>query len=234
MQNRILQCFCRWDGRGKPFLAERAVEAHAFAAAKAYAKSRKAAVNDLLMAAFARAHYAVTGCPKLLLPCPVDLRKYLPKRESAGITNLTSSYLCAVKVRENEPFDVTLLSVSMQMQAQKNSLACLKGPMFLDMSNRLLPYSLFRKAFFRVFYIPVISYTNLGILDRKRLRFGNAETADALLATAVKHAPSFQVSVSTFEGRCTLSSCADYREEDRGVAVEFLEKMAGELEGLKI
>lgn len=222
------------EERGEPFLAERTLDAETMEAIKAYGKSRKATVNDLLMAAFGRAHCALSGCRTFVFPCPVDLRKYLPKGETGGITNLSSSYMCELTIRENEPFDVTLLSVSMQMSAQKNSIACLKGPWLLDWMNRLLPYSVFRKLFFQNFYIPIVSYTNLGVLDREQLRFGDAEPVDASLSTAVKHAPSFQVSASTFGGRCVLSSCVDYRGEDRKVAVSFLDKMAAELENLVV
>lgn len=221
------------EERGEPFLAERTLGEETLAAMKAYAKGRGATVNDLLMAAFARAHRAVTGCGELVLSCPVDLRKYAPDPDRCGITNLSGTYLCTLSSRENEPFDVTLLLVSMQMHAQKNSLACLKGPLLLDWINRFLPFSSFRKIFSEKFQIPVVSYTNLGVFDRDRLRFGGAGITDVRVATAVKHAPAFQVSASTFDGRCTLSCCADYREEDRKVAESFLGRMAEELKRLR-
>lgn len=223
------------EGRGEPFLAERTLGPETLTAMKAYAKSRGATVNDLLMAAFARAHRAATGCGRLVLPCPVDLRRYAPDPDRCGVTNLSGTYSCTLSMRENEPFDVTLLIVSMQMHAQKNSLACLKGPLLLDRINRFLPFSSFRKIFSEKFRIPVVSYTNLGVFDRGRLSFGGAGITDARVATAVKHAPAFQVSASTFGGRCTLSCCADYRgEEDRKTAASFLGRMAEELERLKV
>ena len=219
--------------REEPFLIERVIGKETFRSMKAYAKARGATVNDLLMAAYTRAHHAVTGCKQLVLPCPVDLRKYASEPDRCGVTNLSGTYLCTLSTRENEPFDVTLLLVAMQMHAQKNSLACLKGPLLLDWISRLLPFSSFRKIFAEKFQIPIVSYTNLGVFDRERLSFGNAGIVDARVATAVKHAPAFQVSVSTFDGRCTLSCCADYRKEDRKVAESFLDLMAGELERLK-
>lgn len=221
------------EGKSEPFLLEQTLGAGTLSGMKTYAKKRGATVNDLLMAAFVRAHRTVTGGEKLILPCPVDLRRYAPEPDLCGVTNLTGTYECSFSARKNEPFDVTLLLVSMQMQAQKRGLACLRGPLLLDWAGRLLSFSAFRRVFTDRFQVPVVSYTNLGVFDREQLSFGGAGLAKARFATAVKHAPAFQVSVFTFDGRCTLSCCADYREEGRKTALAFLGAMAGELERLK-
>ena len=216
--------------QGEPATVLRRIENGLLTSLKQYAKKSGATLNDLLLTAYGRTHHALTGCADLDLPCPVDLRKYLPGNARCGICNLTSNYFCRVSSQKEEPFRETLKRVSAQMNAQKENRNCLKGPMLLDFLFTALPYPARKKLFERSFYIPVISFTNLGVLDGKRLDFGNGKVADAYLATAVKHPPSFQVSVSTFGGRCTLCSSLYATEQNRAVAGHFLDAMVSELE----
>jgi NRPS condensation-like uncharacterized protein len=220
------------EGEGEPFCVLRRIEPERFSELHAYAKSRGATLNDLLLAAYFRAHHTLTGCPKLVLPCPVDARKYLPDASKCGVCNLTSSYMVRLSVGENDPFDKTLRSVSEQMSAQKNSLASLKGPLLLDFLFRMLPYSATRKMFFKTFYIPFISFTNIGVLKPELLRFGRTEPGDASLTPAVKKAPLFQVSVSSFAGRCTLSSNMEGSQQNRQVVETFYDLLFKELDTL--
>ncbi len=219
-------------GEGEPFCVLRRMEPERFSKLHAYAKRRGATLNDLFIAAYFRAHHALTNCPRLVLPCPVDARKYLPEDSDCGVCNLTGSYMVRLSVRDGDPFDETLHVVSEQMSAQKNSTACLKGPLLLDFLFRVLPYSACRRMFFQTFYIPIISYTNIGILSPELLRFGQTETTDAYLTTAVKRSPFFQVSVSSFAGRCTLSSNMEGTQQDRQIVEQFYDRMLAELDAL--
>lgn len=216
---------------GEPFTVLRRIGAERFAELKAYAKARGATVNDLLLAAYARAHHAATHSAEFAVPCPVDLRKYLPQDAGCGVCNLSANYVCRLSVG-NRPFDATLRAVSDQMEEQKQSGVCLKGPMLLDGLHRVLPYPALRKIFFRTFHIPVVSYTNLGVLEGEKLDFRGAEIADAYMTTAVKRPPYFQVAVSTFAGRCTLSANLAGSQDCREAAERFFDRMLGELRPL--
>ena len=215
--------------QGKPVTVQRRIGGEFFTGMRRYAKRTGATINDLLMTAYGRTHYAMTNCPDFTIPCPVDLRRYLPKDARCGICNLTGNYYCRFQINKQEPFEATLRKVTDQMTAQKKSRDCLKGPMLLDLLFSVLPYSAARKMFDRKFAIPVISFTNLGVLDWKRLDFGCGKVVDAYLATAVKHPPSFQVSISTFGGCCTLCSSLCATEKNRQVAQRFLDGMVTEL-----
>lgn len=217
---------------GETFFVTRRIEPERFSKCIAYAKKKGATVNDLLMAAYFRAHHAMTHCTVFEMPCPVDLRKYLPKENRCGVCNLTSSYMCRLSVQDGESFDETLRMVSAQMTAQKNSIACLKGPMALDLLFRGLPYPAVKRLFYKTFSIPRVSYTNLGILSGEGLHFEGVPVADAYLTTAVKHSPYFQVSVSTFAGRCTLTSNMNGPARDCKTVEAFYDRMIGELESL--
>lgn len=216
------------DGDGRPFTVLRRIGAGRLAALKSYAKDRGTTLNDLLIAAYGRAHHALTGCTECELPCPVDLRKYLAPDARCGVCNLTGSYVCRFSVRKKEPFDETLKKVASQLSEQKGSMNCLKGPMLLEFLFSVMPYPAVKKMFEKTFFIPVVSFTNLGILDADGLDFG-IPAADAYLTTAVKHPPFFQVSVSTFADCCTLSSNLCSTDRDRAVVERFLDRMMDEL-----
>jgi NRPS condensation-like uncharacterized protein len=193
---------------GDPFhpqIRTRSLPPDSLAALKRYAHVQGATINDVLLAAYARALANATGESRVSLPCPVDLRKYLGESDSLSICNLTTNYVVAVDIANDAPFAETLHAVSSQISEQKASNACLKSVLLVEFAFRLIPFCLMKRFFSRLFTIPVTSYTNLGVLDAERLRFGAANVTDGLLTGAVKYSPYFQVSVSSFDQTLTLS-----------------------------
>lgn len=197
-----------------------------------YAKSRRASINDVLLAAYLRALSRATGRRKITIPCPVDLRRFKRADQRCGICNLTGNYICTAEIFPGETFDDTLRKVSDQMRLQKAGFTCLKGPMLYHMMFHMLPFETIRKLFYKVSPVPVTSYTNLGVIDDAKLRFGSSAVEGAFISTAVKKAPYFQLSVSTCRGCCTLTSSLYGAEDDRKWISGFLNAMKSELEGL--
>lgn len=83
-----------------------------------------------------------------------------------------------------------------------------------------------------VFTIPVVSYTNLGVIDKKQLNFDNIEISHIYLTGAIKHVPYFQIAVSTYNGVCTISSNLFGSENDKKNIIYFLNEMKKELKEL--
>lgn len=215
-----------------PILVIRRIEKERFSRIRSFAKNSHASVNDMLLAAYIRVLYRVTGCADITVPCPVDLRKYKKAGQTCGICNLTANYSCHVNMTSDETFGCTLEKVSGQMRAQKESDACLKGPMLYHMMFHMLPFSTVQKLFYKISPVPVTSYTNLGIINADKFRFGNLAVEDAFISTAVKHAPYFQLSVSTYGECCTLTSSLYGAEEDRKTVEDFLSQVENELGSL--
>lgn len=208
-----------------PIIVMTHIEKERFDAIRSFAKARNASVNDVLLTAYVRALQQATGCRRITVPCPVDLRKYKSVGQRCGFCNLTSNYWCNVEIRSGEGFEETFQKVSDQMLAQKASNECLKAPMLFHVMCRLLPFETVRKLFYKVSSVPVTSYTNLGILDDDKLRFGSHVPYDAFISTAVKKAPYFQLSISTYRGCCTLTSSMYGTENDRKFIGGFLEQI---------
>ncbi|MDR3645833.1 MAG: hypothetical protein P4M02_12255, partial [Clostridia bacterium] len=215
--------------KANPFFVTLPVSREELTGAHTFAKAHGATLNDLFLTAYMRALSRVTGTGAVIIPCPVDLRKYLPQQHKHGICNLTGNLICSVKIAESEPFEQTLLNLSRQMKRQKASTDCLKPVMTLELACRLLPFRLLRRAFFKAFTIPVVSYTNLGIVDSEQLRFGDTGIDEVCLTGAVKYVPYFQIALSSFNGGSTLSCNLYGTRKDRADIAHFLAEVKQEL-----
>ncbi len=213
----------------RPLIRTRSLPPDTLAALKLYAHAHHATVNDVLLTAYARTLARATGEPHVSLPCPVDLRKYLGEGDSLSICNLTTNYVVTADVLDNTTFAETLHVVSSQISEQKASNACLKSVLLVEFAFRWIPFGWMKRLFPKLFTIPVTSYTNLGLLDAERLRFGAASLTGALLTGAIKYSPYFQVSVSSFEQTLTLSCNLYGTAGDGETADAMLESIVFEL-----
>ncbi|TQI68925.1 hypothetical protein [Clostridium sp. KNHs216] len=212
-----------------PIICRTQIEKEQFNAIRHFTNDCHVSVNDMILTAYIRVLHQITGCKKITVPCPVDLRKYKKEGQQCGICNLTGNYWCDTEIAPGEIFSETLQKVSGQMRSQKQSNDCLKGPMLFHMLFHILPFSAVQKSFLRISPVPVTSYSNLGILDNERLCFGGHEIEDAFISTAVKKVPYFQLSVSTYQGRCTLTSSLYGSEEDRKLVSGVLNQIVQEI-----
>lgn len=201
---------------------------------KAYAKLNGATVNDIIITAYARALQRKTRNERIIIPCPIDLRKYISINQEHGICNLTSNYICDVIIDKNSSFIDTLMEVSKQMNLQKSNDNCLKPVIMLGWIFNILPFNLMKRIFNKVFTIPVTSYTNFGVVDKKQLNFDNIKIKHMYLTGAIKNVPYFQIAVSTYDGACTLSSNLYGTENDKKNIECFLMEMKKELKKLNI
>ena len=216
----------------RPLIRTRPLPPDSLAALKQYAHARHATVNDVLLAAYARALAKATGESRVSLPCPVDLRKYLDEGDALSICNLTTNYVVAVDIENDAPFADTLHAVSSQISEQKASNACLKSVLLVDFAFRWIPFGWMKRLFPKLFTIPVTSYTNLGVLDAEHLRFGEASMTGALLTGAIKYSPYLQISVSSFQQTLTLSCNLYGTAQDGAAADAMLESVVSELTSL--
>jgi NRPS condensation-like uncharacterized protein len=227
-----LQEGIRLEGDGKnPFFVTRTLSRDEFLAIKDYAKSRGVTFNDMLVAAYIRVLGRRTGKQRLVLPCPADLRKYMRGGARPGFCNLSSNYFVDIAAAPGDAFDDTLRETASQLKRQKESDGCLKSVLLWETVCRVLPFQTIKRNFGRLFTIPVVSFSNLGVLDGERLRFGETAASDAFLTGAVKYAPYFQVAVSTYRERSTLTCNMHGTENDSLWIGAFLEELTAELTG---
>ncbi len=214
--------------RSRPVFASYQIGAEDIGRIKAYAKVRQASLNDMLFAAFARVVAERTGARRVALPCPADLRKYSPD-SADSVANLTTNYIIDIDVEDGSPFEETLAQVSEQLKRQKRSAGSLKSVAAIELIFRIIPFPLLKLYFEKENTVPVLSFTNAGIIDKERLRFGETELAYAYASGAIKHAPFFQIVVSTFDGAVTLS-CNQYASaKDEAYIISILKQVHMEM-----
>ena len=224
------QCPYRFEGNpNTPFFLFLQVGSNELLRLKTSAKQRGVTFNDLVLCAYIRVLHRRIGGGRIVMPCPVDLRRYLPSGWNHGICNLTSNYICDIAIRDGDTAEETLMQVLRQMQSQKESLRCLKAMISMEMAFRIIPFFIMKSVFGKAFVMSVVSYTNLGVIDRNALAFRGVRVADACLTGAVKRVPNFQVSISTFDDRCTLSCNMFGTPADRVAAEGFLCEVRDEL-----
>jgi NRPS condensation-like uncharacterized protein len=215
---------------GNPFIKTLTISQERFRAIKEYAKKHGATINDIMLTAFIRAVYSFLG-RTVVVPCAVDLRKYLPGRRAAGICNLVSYLICDIGSDVGTDFECTLNKVKRSMDAEKNNLSCLKSMILLETAYKLFPYKIAKSLIAKEYKNPPISYTNIGVLDKKRLSFGNSRVIDSYITGSIKYAPYFQLALSTYDDMVTFSINFCGTKTDSEKITLFLEKLDQELPG---
>jgi len=185
-------------------MERRILSAEDFDRLKIFAKANGATVNDIFMGLFARSFCKNTGTDKIMFPSTMDLRKFIPTGQEVGIGNYSSNCMCAVFVKREDTLADTVMQVSKQMRVHKSEKNILKSVMLWDFAAHI-PWFLLKRNFSKVITHPIISFTNLGIIDAIALKFGKLKIRDVYMTASIKPRPYLQMNVSTFNDSCTLS-----------------------------
>ncbi|WP_242949885.1 hypothetical protein [Clostridium saccharobutylicum] len=115
------------------------------------------------------------------------------------------------------------------MDKEKSDIACVKGINILEKVFDIFPYKLARDIIKKRFTNPLIAFINIGILDKTKLVFGEAEITQAYMTGSIKYSPYFQLAISTFDNQATLSVNLYGTQSDRNTISSFLNKLVQEL-----
>jgi len=187
-----------------------------------FSKSNNVSINDVILSAYYLALYKVIDIKGVVLqiPCMIDLRRYLPDNNKMLFANLASMF--QTECPEFKSLLPTVMKIHLQMSEKKVEFPGLSGLPLLNFIRRILPHMLFKKVVSRAVKYPQISITNIGIIPSE-LAFGNIPIADIYLLTALKLAPAFQLSFSTYKEAMTFSVALSGTETDRKRVTEFLD-----------
>lgn len=220
-------------GDEKPFILARKLGRNDFETVRDYCEPRGASVNDVLLAAYYRCMFRRLGlsCGKeLRIPLMVDMRRYLGESAKSDVpANLTSMLVTRLRHRPEEDFASTLARVKALMDRSKAGNIGLSGFLKLDLLYRCFPdrmASFWLKPFLDN---PLISMTNIGLLDHAGMSFAGLRPHDAFMTGSIQHKPHFQVAVSTYDGEVTFSSDLYGSADDRERVSSFLEELEREL-----
>lgn len=212
-----------------PFIAARKISREQFRLIKEYAKSHQASINDVMLTAFLRVLFHTFGCAAAL-PCAIDLRRFLPGRSAESVCNLISNISCDIGSDIGGSFEDTLSRVKREMNFQKTNPGSIKNIAILEKLFCVFPYPIAFGILKNYFSNPPIAFTNIGILDKKRLVFGSNEMTGAFMTGSIKYNPFFQVSLTTFDDEAVLCVNLYGTEHDRQKIDKFLNDFLLELD----
>lgn len=195
------------DRTGRAFMC-RHIGPERLQALRAYARGQGATMNDVVLAAFYRALFAVADPPRgrpLRIEVPVNLRRYLPPGGEGFIGNLSGVYFPCIDRRDGEGFEDTLRRVHRAVEGKKRRREELAQMLFIE--TALLPgmsavRTLAKATGFEVAN-PVLS--NLGVIDPAVVDFGSAVVEDVRMLGPVHFPPNVGMGVSTFREVMTVS-----------------------------
>lgn len=210
------------------YVLERTISRQIMSKVHSSAKKQGATLNDVFLTAYARALGKLYGLTKINIPCTVDLRKYA--KGKAGIANLTGTYNLNIKLKNDTSFDKTLTDASAIMQKQKMTKNDIAGPMLLVSKYEKSTLEKFLKLYGGMNTSASADYTNLGVLDDKKLVFDGTTVKNAVGYSGLNKAPSFQIAVSSFHGETTVTSLVRCSKEEKEKANLILDTVVREIE----
>jgi NRPS condensation-like uncharacterized protein len=217
-------------GDKKSFLVSKTIPTESFLSVEAKAKTAGVTINDLVMTAYAFALSFFSGQESTAFACPVSFVKKLPAHPAPAFSNLTGVYFFNETIEVSSSFSQILQKVHSSFEKQKESFDCYRGPFLLSMVFGLLhPSVLAIELVSKIAPAPIVSYTNLGIIEKTGICFGQTKPENAFISTAVKKAPSFQLTISTFSDSLTMTSSFLGTQNDKKLIEDILAKTSNEL-----
>lgn len=210
------------------YVIERTIQRETMSKVHGLAKKQGATLNDVFLTAYARALGKLYGRRKINIPCTVDLRKYT--KAKTGIANLTGTYNLNIKIKDGADFSVTLADASAIMQKQKKTKNDIAGPMLLVSKYEKSTLEQFLKLYGGMDTSASADYTNLGVLDDKKLVFDGTVLKNAVGYSGLNKAPCFQLAVSSFKGKTTITSLVRCGKEEKEKIDLILDTIVAEIE----
>lgn len=169
------------------------------------AKLNSLTINDVIMASYIIEIAQRTNLKKVPLPCPADLRQFAPQK-TLSIANLTGEYSLLISVDLEDDLTTIAKRIHQQMISQKKQRSFLQAIPKLRLIYHKLPTSLVRWIISKNYHVQSVSYTNFGILN-SNFYFKGSPIEHCTLTGSFRKIPQFQVAVSTYMQKCTLSFC---------------------------
>lgn len=220
-------------GEVRPLILTRKIGKRRINALRAYCRERHATLNDAVLTSYYRCLFrrlSLSFGGEVNIPVMVDMRRYLAQIKGfTALTNLSSTVITRLDHKSEEHFEDTLNRVKSMMDEKKASNIGLNAFIKLELLYRLLGNRKANGLLKTSLKNPLICMTNVGILDRNRLCFGDLHPYDAFLCGSIKYKPHFQLAMSSYEDELTLSTNLYGNVTDRDRIISFFNEIEEEL-----
>ena len=219
------------NGSLYPFIAARSIDRERFQSLKQYCEVNKVTINDIFLAAFIRTvqQYIPISESGIDIPCMVDLRRFLKEDKFDALKNLTSTLIVNIGKDVGNSRDETVKKVHQRVAELIDDFPALDGYLYLILLFKLLPISVIKTFIDRHFKSFPIAFSNLGIIDQEKLRFGDLVVEDCMMTGSIKQKPYFWLALSSYNKKVTLTINLNGNMEDQQFAEKFLEHLEKEL-----
>ena len=221
------------DTEVRPFILIRKLARKKTAALKNCGKAKGATLNDVVLTAYYRCLFqrlALRPGTELRIPVMVDMRRHIEKsRKLKSLTNLSSTVSTHLDLRPGEHFEETLHRVKSIMDLKKGANLGLNALIKVGFIYRYLSDRIANRIARSMLRNPLISMTNMHVLDSSQMSFGDLLPRDAFMCGSIKYKPHFQLAASSYEGELTLSVNLSGSAGDRDCILSFLAQVDAEL-----
>ena len=148
-------------------------------------------VNDLMLAFYVRSLYEIgmfRDDERLTIPCMVDLRRHIVDGGlHTGLTNHTGFMQCSTE-RKGETINDTLIEVLRSVRKSKDDpyMGLYSLPL-LKLAYSIFPYVISEQAIKIGYLNPLIGMSNIGVMDDRALKMGDANIVDGFMTPARRH-----------------------------------------------
>ena len=215
----------------KPDIATISIDADRFLKIKEYGKTRGATINDMFLTAFylTVAEYVKEISEDIKIPCMVDLRRFKDEKQVGALYNLTSTLVVCINSDESNSFYEVLYKINSKMENLISDFKALNGYLYMVGMFEAMPSTVTHALIKKLFSNFPIAYSNLGIIDDKKLNFGSVGVSDCFMTGSIKKKPYFWLAFSTFKKKVTISINLDGNRDDFEIINSFLEDMVKKL-----
>jgi NRPS condensation-like uncharacterized protein/uncharacterized membrane protein YdjX (TVP38/TMEM64 family) len=212
-----------------PFCLTRTIEKTDFLEMRRKTKVSNCTINDVFLTVYARVVTRVLETDSIVLPCPVDLRRFWKSADTLTIANMTGIYKLRIIVKPDKCFETTLLQVHKEMAQLKASYDCFIGMPLLHLLYNKVPLFFLNRIAKKYYTILPISYTNLGVIEDEKLTFDGNRMNHCFLTGTYRYSPDFQLSVSTYRNTCTLNCTLIGSDRRKEIGLNLLEQVKVEI-----
>jgi NRPS condensation-like uncharacterized protein len=159
----------------------------------------------------------------------MDARRLAPPNVKGGITNLSNTCPCVIRIAPDDRAEDIMAKVAKEMKLYQQRL--LSASQFVQWELPMA-FAFWRwvkqRAFDKIAPRPLAA-TNIGITDEDCVRFGTVPVQSSYLAASAPALPTFVVALSTFRNEMTLAVGIEGDEAMKSFVRSVLTAMTEEL-----
>ncbi|MCR4593613.1 MAG: hypothetical protein K5761_00990 [Clostridiales bacterium] len=217
----------------KSFILRRKISEEKFAKIKAAGKKHGATINDVLVAAYFYSLYELADYGEdesVTISCAIDLRRHIKDTSDMGITNHTAFMQCNIPERGKDIFQTLNYVVRSVSKYKNDKFMGLYGLPLLKFGYSILPHTASEEVIKIGYSNPLLSMSNIGILEADKLAIDGHEPTDAFMTGAVKYKPYALLTATSYKNVITLSMCVRGNDEDKKIVNRFFDLMEKNLD----